>query len=375
MKNFFLIALVAAGLFVPDLNAQVLRDSAGYYGAREFVPGRAQLKITDYEKYRNQSIEILEQEKQEVIEAEKQELKQTIERVDAQLERKEITPEKATIIKEKAAKIAAENIDNKTAIIDNHIALVKRDVYYNLDPYTTSYLQIGFGNATDEAGSFLLGVQYKGNHKKPKYDKRTFADIVIASGFGNMSGDSYKYWKHASAEFGLTLRTRLFKNHNAVRLLYGVSYLADAFQFEHNKYVVNNNGFSTLETFPQRLKKNSSFRVNKIIAPVYFEFGPSKKKEHKDYFRYDTSNSFKVGVGGFVGATVSAVQIVRYNENGRNVFIKRRADYNTNTLVYGLGAYVGVGDLSIFGRYELNDVFKDSDIKSNALSIGLRVIF
>lgn len=375
MKNILLIALVAAGLFLPELNAQVLRDSAGYYSPREFVRGRAQLKITDYEKYRKERIEILEQEKQQAIEDEKAELKQIIERVDARLEKKDITLEKALALKEKAAKVAAENIDNKTAIIDNHIALANRDVYYNVDPYTTSYLQIGFGNATDEAGSFLLGVQYRGNQKKTKYDKRTFADIVVASGFGNMAGDSYKYWKHGSAEFGLTLRTRLFKDNNTVRLLYGVSYLADAFQFEHNQYVVNNNGFTTLETFPERLKKNSSFKVNKIIVPFYFEFGPSRKKEYKDYFRYSISDKFKVGVGGFVGATVSAVQTVRYDENGRNVFIKRRADYNTNGFVYGLSGYVGVGDVSLFGRYELNKVFKDSDIKSNALSIGLRVIF
>lgn len=375
MKKLMLIAIAATGLFLPKLNAQVLRDSLGYYELNENVRGRAPLDFKDYEKYRKERIALLEQEKAQIVEDEKEALKKIIESIDARLERKEITPEKALALKEKAAKIAAENIDNKTEIINNHIALVNRDVYYNLDLYTTSYVQIGFGNATDEAGSFLLGLQYKGERKKPKYDKRTFADIVVAAGFGSMHGDPYKFFKHGNAEFGLTLRTRLFKDHNKVRLLYGVSYMAESFQFNDNKYVVNNNGYSTLETFSSPLKKRSYFQVNKIIAPFYLEFGPSKKKEYKDYFRYDTSKAFKIGIGGYVGAAVSAMQVLKYNENGHNVVLKRRADYNTNGFVYGVNGYIGLGDISLFGRYEINKVFKDADIKNNALSVGLRVVF
>lgn len=373
MKHYLVIALAATGLYMPSLNAQVLRDSTGQRSVQEFIPGRTELKFADYDQYRKERIELLEQEKEAIVEAEKKELKKVIDKVDSQLEKGEIDAEKAKAFKEKAAKIAAQNIDNKTAIIDNHIALVNRDVYYNYDPYTTSYIQLGFGNATDENGSFLVGVQYKGGKKKPKFDKRTYSDVVIAVGFGNMAGDPFKFWKGGYGELGYTFRTRLLKNSNAVRLVYGVSYQSNSYVFNHNQYLVNNNGYTNLETFPEHLKRNSYFNVNKVVAPFFFEFGSSEKKEYKDYFRYDTSNSVRYGVGGFIGAAVSSTQVLRYKEDGHTVFLKRRADFNTNTLVYGLNAYVGIGNISLFGRYELNEVFKDSDVKTNALSVGLRL--
>lgn len=373
MKKIFLIAIMAAGTFMPKLNAQVLRDSTGQSYVPAIVPGRTELKFADYEKYKQERIELLELEKEMIVENEKAELKKVIEDTDRKLEKNEITPEKAKAIKEKAAKIAAENIDSKTAIIDNHIALVNRDVYYNIDPYTTSYLQLGFGNSLDENGSFLFGVQYKGGKKKPKYDKRTYRDVVVAMGAGSVSGDPYSFWKSVYVELGFTFRTRLKKDTNVARLVYGVSYQANSFRFSDNKYAVNTNGYTTLETFPYQLKRNSALVVGKIVAPVYLEFGPSVKKEYKDHFRYDTSRSFKVGIGGFAGATVSSMQALRYKENGHNVYDRRRADYNTTKFIYGVAGYVGLGNVSLFARYEINNVFDDSAIKSNAINFGLRI--
>ena len=373
MKKLMLVAIAATGLFLPKLNAQVLRDSTGQRYVQDLIPGRTELKFADYEKYKQERIELLELEKERIVDNEKAELKKIIEDTDQKVEKKEITPEKALAIKEKAAKIAAENIDSKMVIIDNHIALVNRDVYYNIDPYTTSYLQLGFGNALDENGSFLFGVQYKGGKKKPKYDKRTYRDIVVAMGAGNMPGDPYGFWKNVYVELGVTFRTRLLKDTNVARLVYGLSYQANSFRFSDNKYAVNTNGYTTLETFPAELKRNSSFTVGKIVAPVYLELGPSVKKEYKNYFRYDTSRSFKVGIGGFAGATVSSMQALRYKENGHNVYDRRRADYNTTKFIYGIAGYVGLGNVSLFTRYEINNIFDHSAIKSNALNFGFRI--
>lgn len=375
MKQTILcFALVATGFLMPKLYAQTEKDSVQY----DAVTGKKLSKwdIEDkeyYEKRKKGNLEALQAEKQNITETEKYELKKFIEIVDSRLDKGEITAEKAKALKEEAAKKAAQNIDNKIAIINNQIELLNRDVTYNYHTPSGGYIGIGLGNPQDDRGSFLLGFEYKAPDKKPKYDKRTYTNMVYAFGYGNMAGDPYKFWKSGYAEIGFTFRTRMLKNSNAVRMLYGVSYQANMFTFNDNQYLVNNGGHNDLEAFPVHLKKNSYLRVDKIVAPFFFEFGPSTKKEYKDYFRYNTADAFKVGVGGFAGATVSTMQALRYKEDSRTVNIKRRADYNASTFVYGLNAYVGFGSLSFFARYELNSIFKNGDVKSNALNFGLRV--
>ena len=302
-----------------------------------------------------------------------------MEKIDERLEKGDITQEKATALKQEAAKKSALNIDNRVAIIDNQIALAKRDVQlYDYKPATGAYIALGFGNVIDDKGSFLLGIDYKGIDKKPKYDKRTYTDVVFAFGPGGTTGGgtelggNYKVWKSGFAEIGFTFRTRLLKDSNFWRLAYGISYQQNQFSPKDNKYFVNNNGYTALEVFPYQIKRNRLILDN-IVIPVFLEFGPSKKREYKDYYRYDTSQSFKVGIGGFAGINTGAMQWMKYVENGNDIKVKTRQDYNVEKFVYGLKGYVGFGSLSLFANYELNTVFSNSANKDHALYFGFRV--
>jgi hypothetical protein len=380
MKQTLLcIAILATGIFMPKLNAQTVNDSV----TKRYAEGKKQnwWNETDqdyYEELKKRKIEGLEGEKQNIVEAEKFELKKQIEVIDKRLEKGEITQEKATALKQEAAKKTAMNIDNKTAIVESQLELTKRDVVYNYQPNTAGYLELGYGNALDDRGSFLLGLRYKASDKKPKYDKRTYTDMVFAFGFGGTTGGGtdlggiYKFGKSGYAEIGFTFRTRLLKDSNFWRLAYGVSYQQNQFAPRDNKYVVNNNGYTSLEVFPNQLKWNR-FVIENIVVPVLIEFGPSKKKEYNDHFRYDTSTSFKAGIGGFAGFNAGSKQWMKYVDNGEDIKTKTRKDYNVEKFVYGLKGYVGVGNVSIFANYELNTVFSNSTYKDHALFFGLRV--
>lgn len=365
---------------MPKLYGQTEKDTVAY----DSITGKKLKKweIQDreyYEKRKKDRLEALQEEKQNIVETEKYELKKLIEIIDARLEKGEITPEKAKALKEEAAKKAAQNIDNKTAIIDNQAELVKRDVTYSYQTPSGGYIGVGLGNPQDDRGSFLLGFEFKGPDKKPKYDKRTYTNMVYAFGFGGTTGggiglgDTYKVWKSGYSEIGFNFRTRLLKNSNFWRLAYGISYQQNTLSPTDNKYFVNNSGRTGLEVFPNRIKSNV-FRIENFTIPVFIEFGPSKKKEYKDYFRYDTKDSFKVGLGGFAGINSGAVQQMEYvNDNGKTVKTKTRQDYNVNKFVYGLKGYVGVGALSLFATYELNPVFEKSAYRDRALYFGMRV--
>lgn len=358
---------------MPKMYAQTEQDTLKSGGSKS----EKQLQ-ENYQYSKEIKISGLEQELEDIKEAEKYELKKRLSEIDAQLEKGEITTEKAKALKEEAAKRAAQNIDNKTAIIENQLALVKRDVNYNYEPYDGAYLNIGFGQETDNRGSFLLGLEYNAEKLKPREDRRTSFDIVAAMGVGGATGGGaklggdYKVWKSVYSELGFALRTRLLKESNYWRLVYGISFQQNQFSVSGNKYVVNNNGYTALEVFTDRIKRNN-FAVENLVVPVMIEFGPSKKKEYRDYFRYDTSNSFKVGLGGFVGVNTGAVQRMKYESDGKDYKIKLRQDYNTEKFIYGLKGYVGFGSLSLFANYELNTIFSNSAHKDHALYFGLRV--
>lgn len=380
MKRILLcIAFVATGISLPKANAQTEKDSLKQTSEEKKESWfKHQTNEEYYEDLKKRNLEAFEAEKENIVETEKFELKKLLEKIDKRLESGEITAEKAKALKEEAAKKSAQNIDNKTAIVESQIELTKRDVAYNYQPNTYGYVEAGVGNATDDKGSFLFGIKYRAADKKPKYDKRTYTDMVFAFGFGGTVGDGvgigdvYKFKRSGFAEIGFTFRTRLLKDSNYWRLAYGLSYQENTLSPKDNKYFVNNNGHTSLEVYPNQIKRNMMVFEN-LVVPVLLEFGPSKKKEYKDYFRYDTSTSFKVGIGGFAGVNVGAMQWMKYVENGENVKVKMRRDYNVEKFVYGLKGYVGLGNLSIFAHYELNSVFSKSDYKDHALFFGFRV--
>lgn len=373
MLRIICFAIMATGLFMSKIYAQVPPPVTP-----KLSPGFVEyLNPSDNEEYRKELIEGMERQKDSVASEEKYKLKQALVTIDKQLEEAKIDAAKAQELKEAAAKIAALNIDNKTAIIQNKIELVKRGENFDYGKYQGTTLELGFGNAYDERGSFLLGLHYRSN-RPIKYDKRTGYNMIFAFGFNNTIGggktigDEYTFGKSNYSEIGVALRTRLLKNSNMFRLVYGLSYQQNTFTPKNNRYFVDNNGTTELQHFDYQLKKKSYFRLDNLVVPVHLEMGPSKRKEYKDYFRYDTSDSFRVGIGGYVGYNLGAVQRLQYKVDGEKRIDKLHADYNVNRFLYGVSTYIGFGPLSLYARYELNTVFKNGFANDHNISFAIR---
>ena len=126
-----------------------------------------------------------------------------------------------------------------------------------------------------------------------------------------------------------------------------------------------------MQTFDLDLDK-SKFRLDNLVIPVHFEFGPSKKIEKDTYFRYSTHNKIKVGLGGYAGLKLGSRQKLRFDDMGQEVDRKEKGDFNTNNFIYGVSAYVGWGDVGLYAKYDLNTIFKDNPIEQRNISLGLR---
>lgn len=319
-------------------------------------------------------IVILQDERSKVEDNERSILKLKITKINEQLDAKEITAEEADKLKKEAAETAVLNMENRLAIIDKKIALLKRNGYESYQYHR------------DEDNKVEVSVGSKGLHinlgsnenKPPKYDLRTTNKILFAVGFNNTITDGqnlddspYKLGGSGFVELGWVWQTRLLKASNFVRLNYGFSFQWNKLNMKDNQYFVQNDNETTLQEFPVDLKK-SQFRVTNLVFPVHFEFGPSKKKEYKDKIRYYNDNKFKFGIGGYGGFRMSTQQKLKYKENGDLVKDKIRRNYNASNLVYGLSAYVGFDDIALYAKYDLNPLFKNQAVDQNNISLGIR---
>ncbi|HSI69244.1 MAG TPA: hypothetical protein VK941_03360 [Gillisia sp.] len=341
------IVITISGLVFSDLKAQT-----------DTIPATR-------EKQSIQNIEYFEKEKEKIISEEKEQLKYTIQGINNRLERDMISAEKANALKNEAAEKHARNIENRIAILENKIALEERNREFE------SRISIF------DAGK-VLHISMNNNATERKYDKRTKSDLVLAVGFNNaLTPDSsiddldFKLAGSRFFEIGWAWKTRVFDNSNFLRLKYGVSFQFNGLKPTDNRYFVTEDGLTTLEQFPIELDK-SKFRMDNLVFPLHFEFGPSKKIERKDYIRYSTDQMIKIGIGGYAGFNIGERQKLKYREDGDKVKEKLKGDYNTNDFIYGVSGYLSLGSTALYVKYDLNPIFKDPNVELRNLSVGLR---
>jgi len=323
----------------------------------------------------NSKIETLKKTKETIKTEERELLKAEVEAINQRLDRGEITSTEADRLKKEVANKRALNIENRIAIIDNKISLLGRnDEGYNENADESSTLGFSIGG---DGGSFA-GFKIKGKNKPRKYDKRTTSDIVIAFGLNNaiiegekLDDSPYKFGGSRFFEIGWAWKTRVFKNSNFLRFKYGYSFQINGLKPTDNKYFVAQGNQTTLEYFQYDLSK-SKLTITNLVFPVHFEFGPSKRIDREDYFRYSTNNKFKIGVGGYAGFNIGTRQKLKYRADGEKIKDKIKRNYNATSLVYGLSGYVAIDDVAIYLKYDLSPIFKDQSIKQNNISVGLR---
>jgi hypothetical protein len=337
--------------------------------------------ITAQETSNSDKIKALEAQKEQVVIQEKDWLKTEVEAIDVQLSNNEITQEEANTLKEDLATKHALNIENRLAIIDNRISLLERnenvpyDTGANLDGYV---IAIGKDEDSDSYDLKSLYIGPKTKKEPKKYDKRTTSDLVFAIGFNNaiiegqsLNDSPYKLGGSGFVELGWAWKTRLLNNSNAIRLKYGISFQWNKLDIKDNMYFQQVNDVVTLEEFPLNLDK-SKFRTTNLVFPVHFEFGPSKKIEKENYFRYSTYKKFKIGVGGYGGFVLQSMQKLKYDDVDGHYQKDKIKDYNTNSFVYGLSSYISWGNVGIYAKYDLSTIFKDQAINQNNISLGIR---
>ncbi|XLS29964.1 hypothetical protein ACJD0Z_03860 [Flavobacteriaceae bacterium M23B6Z8] len=308
-----------------------------------------------------EKIKMLENKITSITKEEREALKQEVKGINQRLEAGELTEEEAQRLKEVAAEKRVVNIDVRTAKLKDEIASLKKQT--DDDEFFT-----------EDEDHYYMRFRKK---RKKEYRGRTDSQLVLAVGFNNVIAEgrsfddsNYKFGGSRFLEIGWAWRTPLFPASNFVRFRYGLSIQVNNLKPTDNRIFVDENGQTTLETFPLDLDK-SKLKLTNLVVPIHFEFGPTRTYKGENY-RYSIRRKFKIGLGGYAGFNIGTRQKLKYDEGGERIKEKIKGDFNTSDLVYGVSGYLSWGSTGLYVKYDLSPIFDDNQPKQRNISLGVR---
>ncbi|WP_298392767.1 OmpH family outer membrane protein [Flavobacterium sp.] len=316
---------------------------------------------------------------EKITKEEKETLKAEVEAVNVQLENGSITKEQADAKKQELAQARATIIENRVAVAQEELKdLVQQKVDGKIEE---EYQPNKFGFVFSKSNG-------KNGEKYQKYrdsianrsEKRTTSQFVFALGLNNVVTDGsvensdFRFAGSRFYEWGLSYNSRLFKNDNLLHLKYGASLMYNDLRPTENRVFAVNGNQTQLQTSAINLK-NSRFRNVYLVAPIHLEFDFTKKKEKDGKTYFKTHNSFRLGVGGYAGIRIKSKQKIEYEIDDIEYDEKAKGDFNASNFIYGLSAYIGYKETSLYIKYDLNPIFQDNVVKQNNVSLGIRFDF
>jgi hypothetical protein len=306
-----------------------------------------------------------------ITKTQKDSLKIEIEAINKQLENKQISLAEANSKKQLAAENRAAKIESRVGALQQELNnLVQEKVDGKLPTDSKKY---SFSIGKNKSSTYYDSIAKIG-------EKRTTSQLFYAFGLNNLvtdgkiSNSNFQYLNSTFFEWGLNYNTRILEKSNLLHVKYGLSLMYNNLRPTDNRIFVKSGDQTNLETSAIDLK-DSRFRNVNLVVPIYFEFDFSKNKTKDDKPFFKSHQSVRIGFGGYAGTRIKSKQIIKFEEDDQKNRLVTKGDFNTNNFIYGLGAYIGYKETSLYIKYDLNPLFKDNVVKQNNISLGLRFDF
>lgn len=231
-------------------------------------------------------------------------------------------------------------------------------------------LDLTKGLVTGEVVTRLPPTKFRKAMKKLPYLHISFAlgfnGLMENKDFSTINNDIRSLQSYFF-EWGLFNQFSLTKSHK-ITARTGLSLMYNNLYTKSGKYF-KKEGEQTLLMDSDEIDKNR-FKNVYLTLPLFFEYDfGTKSKMNKAYFV--SEESVRVGLGAFVGTRLKTKNFFRQGDER----ILQKNNLNTSDFVYGLNAYIGYRELSLYFKYDLNPLFKNNDIKQNMFSVGIRAGF
>lgn len=309
-----------------------------------------------------------------IVKEEKAALKIKVEEVNKKLEANTISTAEADREKRILAENSAKNIEDRVGKAETELSQLVKD---RVDGKIKDNDSVRKFRLVWKWDNWEKDSKKRDSIRERRSESRTTSQFVFAAGVNNLVTDGavansdFRYWGSHFYEWGIAYNYRLAKNNNLLHLKYGLSLMYNNLRPTENRLFVDNGTTTDLEVNPQHMS-DSRFRNVNLVVPMHLEFDFTKKKniDGKEIFR--THESFRFGIGGFAGVNVKSKQIIKTDNNGYKNKDVTKGNFNVNDFVYGVSAYVGYKETSLYLKYDLNPLFKDNAVDQNNISLGVR---
>ena len=333
--------------------------------------------VQSQEKHFEKEVSKISKKIDKITQQQKDSLKQKVKEINVKLEESRITQQEADKLKKEAATYHAIQIEQLVSVEEQKLQQLVQD---KTDGKIASLPEPdGFDVQLFDKSIIHINSKNKRKEKRRRYKRTTtqfvFAlgvnNTLVANSFSSLNNSNYKFWQSHFYELGFTFKTRFSKKPSKTYFKYGVSFLWNNLRAENNKYHVVNGNQTDLVVNPNSLSE-SRLRHVQMTFPMHLEFDFSKNKKYSDGEVVDrTHKGIRFGVGGFFGFKLGTRQYLEYvNAQGVRVEEVQKNNFNTNTINYGLSAYFAYKGYGLYAKYDLNPLFKNTNVRN--ISLGLR---
>ncbi len=229
----------------------------------------------------------------------------------------------------------------------------------------------------DQEEDWGSGDRDKNRHNRRTYQSFNFdlgTNNYLSSGkFPDQNNSLYtvKPWGSWYVGLNFVQRTRV-ANKFYLEWSLGASWYNFKFQNEQTQITKDNSSVHfALDTRDLDFKKSklTATYLNASIVPMIDCGGNTRKPS---FFDDRNSDSFRIGVGPYVGYRIDSYSKQVFEENGDEHKPKEHDNFYLNNIRYGLRTQVGFKDVDLFFNYDLNDLFAENKgPRLNAFSFGV----
>jgi hypothetical protein len=228
-------------------------------------------------------------------------------------------------------------------------------------------------SAEDDSGDSREWKKYKRrwNHTQQSFNFDLGMNNYLRDNKFPSDSDPYAVRPWGSWYFGFSSvqRSRLARNFFLEWGL-GASWYSFKFQKDNTLITKDDDGVSFAEDprdFNFKKSKLSVSYIQASLIPV-IDFND---RSHKHRFWDGDRDSFRIGIGPYVGYRITSHSKQVYNDNGRERE-KDRDSFYLNNLRYGARLQIGYRSTDLFFNYDMNDLFAEGKgPQLNAFSFGV----